>query len=871
MVVGLSTWCRADDSDDLAKAILAKAGIRVGVCGMPRVGDGTLAAALARQGIAQAHALAGDAKSAEAARKPAAECGVLGGQVVLEAGTPSAIPLGDWVADLLVVADATDANLNDIPPAEVRRVVAPYRGVAVIGNPGGGKSALSKEALTKWAGGTGGKVQVEEDATGLWAVIRMPPLDGGDDWSHHVHAADGNLVSEDKVFGSAPFELQWTAKPYYGGHWDIHVVCAGRMFTAQSSVFQHPRNLPFELVARSAYNGQVLWRRPIAQDFGESASLIVATPERLFLKDGGGVLVLDPETGVEIRRITATSDATQHCLWLLVSDGVLLSLTGPIQKYSKEADDYSNNPPKRRAQDEVNELYVGRELTAWDAATGAELWRFAEEKIDPPKLVAANGRAYLYARRLYAACLDLKSGKPVWKTAAPIAEPKGPRMGWIDGHATVKNMSIHRQGATGTKDAYLISYLPHRQCQAFSATDGRPLWDRMHGPVGSDPKEASLAPGRMMFGYNVVMGHTIIERKEWQKSSDVFDLLTGKPVTPGTRFGCGGCGRFTGLASGLLFGQVGEIYDFRANKWVLSYNAKSSCGTGQFVADGLLFKVGANCPGCSEWRGFFASRSVPRRETRPGARLEKGVAGEPKEAAGDASDWLTYRSDATRKGSSAAAIPAGATVRWTFAPVRPELSVFGEGGGYLEPDRNPTPPISVGERVLFGTGDGAVVCLDRKTGAEAWRYWTAGRIMSSPTWWQGRVYAGSCDGWVYCLDAATGALAWRYRVAPEERRIMVLGHLGSGWPILANVLVQGGAVFAAGGLVGQLGGSVLCALDARTGEPRWEKQFSGATSASASGQLAWYGGRLWWHVGDSGILVADPTTGDVRQAAGLED
>jgi len=484
--------------------------------------------------------------------------------------------------------------------------------------------------------------------------------------------------------------------------------------------------------------------------------------------------------------------------------------------------------------------------------------------------VAANGRVCLYANRLYAACLDLKSGTPLWKTAAPIAEPKGPGMGWIDGHATVKNMSIHRQGATVAKDVYLISYLPHRQCQAFSATDGRLLWDRMHGPVGSDPQEASLASGRMMFGYNVVMGHNIIERKEWQKSSDIFDLLTGKPVSPGTRFSYGGCGRFTGLASGMLFGQVGEIYDVKANQWVLSYNAKSSCGTGQFVADGLLFKVAANCSGCSEWRGFFASRSVPKREMRTGARLEKGVAGEPKEVAGDASDWLTYRSDASRKGSSAATVAAGATVRWTFAPIRPENSVPGEGGGYFGPDHNPTAPISVGERVFFGTADGAVVCLDRKTGTEAWRYWTAGRIMSSPTWWQGRVYAGSCDGWVYCLDAATGALAWRYRVAPEERRIMVLGHLSSAWPIMANVLAKDGALFAAGGLVGQIGGSVLCALDARTGKPRWEKQFTGAASASASGQLAWYAGRLWWHVGDSGILVADPATGDVRPAADSE-
>ena len=122
------------------------------------------------------------------------------------------------------------------------------------------------------------------------------------------------------AFPDGADELQWTGKPYYGGHWDIHVVSAGRMFTAQSSVFQHPPGLPYELVARSAYSGQVLWRRPIAKDFGESASLMVATPEQLFLKDGGRVLVLEPETGAKIRRIAATDDQLQQCLWLLVSD-----------------------------------------------------------------------------------------------------------------------------------------------------------------------------------------------------------------------------------------------------------------------------------------------------------------------------------------------------------------------------------------------------------------------------------------------------------------------------------------------------------------------------------------------------------------------
>jgi hypothetical protein len=147
----------AGHADALANIVLDKAGVRATVCEIPRVGDGTLAAALARTGIAQVHGLAPDAKAAAAARKPSAACGVLGSQVIIETGSPGALLLGDWVADLLVVTDATDENLKTLSAAEAGRVLSPYRGVAVVGNPAGTKSGLCRESLTAWAKQTGGR------------------------------------------------------------------------------------------------------------------------------------------------------------------------------------------------------------------------------------------------------------------------------------------------------------------------------------------------------------------------------------------------------------------------------------------------------------------------------------------------------------------------------------------------------------------------------------------------------------------------------------------------------------------------------------------------------------------------------------------
>ena len=117
-----------DPADSLARMVLDKAAMRATVCEMPQAGDGTLAAAFAKAGVAQVHALAPDANAVEAARKPTAASGVLGSQVIVETGSPGALPLGDWVADLYVVTDATDANLDSLSAAEAGRVLSPMPG-----------------------------------------------------------------------------------------------------------------------------------------------------------------------------------------------------------------------------------------------------------------------------------------------------------------------------------------------------------------------------------------------------------------------------------------------------------------------------------------------------------------------------------------------------------------------------------------------------------------------------------------------------------------------------------------------------------------------------------------------------------------------
>ena len=300
-----------------ARVLLDKAGVNATVCEMPRVGDGTLAAALAQQGLAQVHALAADNTAADAARPPSFTAGVLGSHVIIETGSPSALPLGNWVADLYVVADATDKNLKALSALEAARVLSPYRGVAVVGNPAGTKAHLSKAALTAWAKGAGGNVTVIDDADGLWAVSKMPALKGGDDWGHYNHDADGNPVSNDTTVTVGRFNMQWHAKPIWADKFDTYVAAGGRLFCAHGAIYwRWAARVPYEMETRNIYNGQVLWRRPIPQTFGNLGSVMVATPDRVYVADSDGVLVLNAETGAEIRRIVIT-DPNKQCRCLL--------------------------------------------------------------------------------------------------------------------------------------------------------------------------------------------------------------------------------------------------------------------------------------------------------------------------------------------------------------------------------------------------------------------------------------------------------------------------------------------------------------------------------------------------------------------------
>ena len=180
------------------------------------------------------------------------------------------------------------------------------------------------------------------------------------------------------------------------------------------------------------------------------------------------MLCLDAETGVELKRLLPGSDPQTECRWLMLQDGILVTVRGPRPPMQKgmtfnsvlralpqerwgRMQGAAATPEEKELEHRNHEVTRhwfqgydrGTDLVAMDVASGKILWRLETPGIDPAKTAISTGRVFFYADRSYASCLDLKTGKTIWKIAGrsqktpwaqDIASPSWSRNGWAAWH-----------------------------------------------------------------------------------------------------------------------------------------------------------------------------------------------------------------------------------------------------------------------------------------------------------------------------------------------------------------------------------------------------------------------------------------------------
>ena len=750
--------------------ILKEAGLTGGLVVHVGCGDGKLTAAL---GAGEGFLVQGLDASADSVAKARETISArrLYGKVTARAFDGKTLPYRDNTVNLVVVTDADCGVAN----AEIMRVLAP-KGVAIVN----------------------GKKQVKPRPAEI------------DEWTHYHHDPQGTMVGLDKVV--APLNgIQWVGSPKWLRNHDfmtgMHAMVATetRVFYVIDEGLRNHIFLPSKwmLIARDAFNGTILWKKPLKdwhpQTFplksgpSQFARRLVAVGEKVYVTFGQTepLSVVDAATGKTIRTY-ANTKATEE---IILDDGVLYLLVNPNRKkvgYTAASTSYRE---------------IGRASGAWgwsaagppesvmavNAESGEVIWKH-ESKVAPFSLALGDGKVFFGNGKGFVA-LNRKTGKAVWTSA-------GPAISKVSTGGSVR--SVYSDGVLAVSVGTGVT--------GISAKDGEQLWK------GKLLASSHHCPNDMFVIDGLIWSANTGTPQRKGTHIKAIDLHTGEVKKDFTATNLPAfpmhprCypGRATTQYM-LLNGMGAEFHKLGSTEVDILHVVRGSCIYGVMPCNGLLYKPPDSCA-CYyqsklEYFCALSPTSALKKKTPEAARLQKGPAygqiGNWKSEIGNPSAWPMYRRDATRSGSTKAAVSQRLAKRWSV-----------KLGGKL------TQPVVAGGKAFVSSIDSQTIfALDTDTGKVAWKFIAGGKVDSSPTLYKGTVLFGCADGWVYCLRAADGAPAWRYLVAPSDTQIVSYQQVESLWPVHGAVLVVNDALYAlAGRNMFFDGGLRLVRLDPTTGK-----------------------------------------------------
>jgi len=665
----------------------------------------------------------------------------------------SHLPYTDNTVNLLVSGPGTN-----VPRDEVERVLCP-EGVAVT-------------------------LDAQHAIRDTW---RKPRPAGIDDWTHYLHSPNGNAVSKDSEIGFLR-RLQWIGGPRYGRHHD-HMSSASAMVTANGRlfyIFDHTSPLSiqlpstWQLVARDAFNGTVLWRRDMGTWFSQMQRLksgpsnlprrLVAAGQTVYvtLALNAPVTALNAATGTTVK----TYEQTQGADEILFVDDVLYLVVN--------RKGHGRKPVKAWTPQE-------RIVMAVKADTGETLWEKAWPWVVPGCMAVADKRVVFFDGQNVTG-LDASTGAELWKTEVLGKQTSLVPIYFSPCLVLYENLVLFSGSAPDTK-AYHADNGP--SMYAFSAETGRTLWKAPHAPSGYRSAEDLLVLDGLVWTSDIFNSKEFRTEQTgtvWGRDPRTGELKVEFKPDVDTHWFHHRCYRAKATEKYLLTSRTGiEFVDVRKKHWTCHHWARGACLYGIMPGNGMIYSPPHPCACYLEAKlyGFnaLAARSEARQKVidRAGQseRLEKGPAyaadpAVPDLGAPTGADWPTLRADAARSGRVDAQISTRLATAWS-TPL----------GGRL------SSPVVAGGRLFVAAIDShRVHALAAETGSQLWHFTAGARVDSPPAVWQGRVLFGSRDGYVYCLRADDGRLIWRYRAAPADLRMGAFGQLESVWPVHGAVLIH---------------------------------------------------------------------------------
>jgi len=693
------------------------------------------------------------------------------------------LPYIDNLVNLIVIGDTR----HEIRDEELKRVLAP-RGV--IFAPEGTRIPHPVSRI-----GNG------------FVTFTKPVPDDIDEWNQYLHGADNNGVSADRV--GPPERLQWTGGTRWGrSHMSWVTVTSmlsagGRLFTIEDleSIEYHKLAARFHLVARDAFNGCELWRRPLKSWYATNSYVkfvptqiqrrAAAIEDKVYCTLGYDepISVLDASSGKVLQTLAGTAKTREF----VIDRGIAYAVVG--RPYGER-----NEPDARVVT--LKAVRTDRGEAVWEKTIGTEGGYVGGT-------LAVKHAHLAYGTRSHVICCDTATGRELWameSAAYPgqtARQPRGNRKAPRMGSPTNTNPTL-----VLTDDMIYCSTLD--AVRAFCLDDGRLVWTAKNVQNYMKGSDIFVANGLvwtgLLTGLDANTGE--VKRRLTQEMHQPMghDRCYRNRITE-TYF----INSKTGGSDFVTLDGKGEF----PSPWV-----RATCGLGPLPCNGMLYSspFSCSCLKGTMLTGFNALYSTNRAagKVMPIDRHEgllKGTAyGAAPMTSSTAADWPVYRNNSARSGA-------------TPTPVSGKLACVWE----TKLPSRPTAPTIVGNLVYVAARDSHVLyALSRQTGETVWTFTTCGRIDSPPSFHQGLLLLGCRDGGVYALRADNGELAWQFRDLPTRRLMAADGQLESAWPISGAVMIRDGVAYFAAGRSSFLdGGIVVYGLDPSTGQVIHRRQMSG--------------------------------------------
>ncbi|MFT5326688.1 MAG: outer membrane protein assembly factor BamB [Planctomycetaceae bacterium] len=728
-----------------------------------------------------------DAAAAKAVRTSAEKAQLLTVRVSVDTGPLSSIHLSENLADGVLVAEAAADQVSD---AEVLRVLRPL-GIAIIGN----------RKLVK------------------------PVPAGMDDWSHPYHGPDNNPQSNDQLVKGA-FQTQFIADPKFSPMPEQTVIAGGRIFKAMGHI-AHKANqneMLNTLLCINAYNGTILWRRPLPEGFMIHRNTMIAADDALYLGDHESCKVIDARTGEATREIKIGEDISDGPTWkwMAMQDDILFALVGnleiKVETMRSSRRGLGHWPwgmwKGHDYKDPRTAFGHGRTFVALDRKTGKQLWHYRDDEfLDARAVCMKNDKIYVCSPEHFLACLDAKTGKLLWRnTDKDLLAAIGPNekaQHYITGYATTCYMKC-------SDDLLFFSGPQRKEMVVASAIDGKLKWTNAVGNL------------------QLVLRDDAVYAAGPQKVSGMrLDYQTGNVLAsfPARR----ACTRATGCADSIFFRASGGTVRVmtESNKATHIAPMRPPCQDGVLISNGHLYWGPWMC-GCQlSLYGNIGLKPVGDSQAHKHLSGEDlyadalTVFGDPSRVPSldiQNADWTTWRGNNERSDKTSNALPDGIKLAWQTEISSTEL---------------PTAPVAAGGLVFIADRTGIVRAIDN-SGKTVWKAYTAGPVYYPPSVAKDRVFVGCADGRVYAFAAKTGRPLWTFRVAPQDRWISVYDRLLSRWPVAGGVVIDNGTVYAAAGIT-HYDGTYLVGLDAVTGQLTAHNDSSGKLSEQVDSGISMQG------------------------------